>query len=398
MSRDNTQSIARWILCLIVLFMMAAIPLNSHAALPGLSDSNVLQARSDTIPHGSVISQTTLPAKKALQGITGLYILLLGPVQPTIEVAFTFTTTAGQLNSLPVGADMMKIAFNGTSIQSSTSPITFNAPAGNYSFTAEALNGSTIVSTMGPIPVTVASGYSLSIPLAFAHFPAFDTTQTNVGLDTPNTLIYFGTPDRNRIVQYGGVANDTLIADCDAGNDWVEQYGGNGIDTMTAITGTGNDYVYMEGGDGDDSLQIEGGQGNDWLFQIGGSGNDDIYAIGGDGDDFIWIEGGSGNDTILVRPDVGNDITTIDGGPGDDTITYDVATGIDSAFIDGGEGNDTLIVNNRFGVQPAVPILIRDTNSNIIYQFGSGGTTITVINLEHITVKDGNGNIVFTWP
>jgi Ca2+-binding RTX toxin-like protein len=81
-------------------------------------------------------------------------------------------------------------------------------------------------------------------------------------------------------------------------------------------------------------------------------------------------------------------------GLGDDTITYNVSRGTDTASIDGGDGNDTLIVNHN-----GQPFLIRDTAGNVIYQFGSGGTTtITVANVEHITVKDSNGFPVFTWP
>ena len=90
----------------------------------------------------------------------------------------------------------------------------------------------------------------------------------------------------------------------------------------------------------------------------------------------------------------GDDTVIIDAGPGDDTITYDVSIGTDTASIDGGDGNDTLIVNHD-----GKPFLIRDTAGNVIYQFGSGGTTtITVANVEHITVNDANGNPVFTWP
>jgi Ca2+-binding RTX toxin-like protein len=211
------------------------------------------------------------------------------------------------------------------------------------------LLGSSVLSTIGPIPfITVSPNFPLSIPM-IAAFATFDNYQTDVGLDTPNTLIYFGTSNRDRIVQYGGAANDLLSVDSGAGDDWAEQYGGGGDDTMVADTGTGNDYIYQEGG--------------------------------------------AGNDTIRVTPGEGNDTVIINAGPGDDTITYDVDTGTDSASIDGGDGNDTLIVN-----QNGRPVLIRDTIGNVIYQFGSGGTTITVANVEHITVKDSNGNPVFTWP
>ena len=129
------------------------------------------------------------------------------------------------------------------------------------------------------------------------------------------------------------------------------------------------------------------GQGDDWVVQKCGAGNDAINCLGGDGNDKIYQEGGAGNDTIRVSPGYGNDIVIIDAGPGDDTIVYDVDLGTDIATIDGGTGTDTLTVNNADGQ----PILIQESNSNLIYQSGVGGTTITVINIEQITVNDEEG-------
>jgi Ca2+-binding RTX toxin-like protein len=62
---------------------------------------------------------------------------------------------------------------------------------------------------------------------------------------TPNTLIAIGTSGRDRIVQYGGAANDLLSVEMGAEGDWIEQYGGDGDDTMVANGGTGNDYIYQ---------------------------------------------------------------------------------------------------------------------------------------------------------
>lgn len=59
----------------------------------------------------------------------------------------------------------------------------------------------------------------------------------------------------------------------------------------------------------------------------------------------------------------------------------------------GGAGTDTLFVH-----QNGQALLIQDNSAQIIYQFGVGGTTITVVNIEHITVQDTNGNPIFTWP
>ena len=95
----------------------------------------------------------------------------------------------------------------------------------------------------------------------------------------------------------------------------------------------------------------------------------------------------------FVKPDAGTDEISIDAGTGNDAITYEVGTGPDIALIDGGDGNDTLTVK-----QNGQPVLIQDITGNVIYQFGSGGTTITVANVEHLTVNDYNGNPVFVWP
>ena len=92
-------------------------------------------------------------------------------------------------------------------------------------------------------------------------FATFDNYQTDIGLDTPNSFIYFGTPNRDRIVQYGGAANDLLSVDNGAGDDWAEQYGGGGDDTMVADGGTGNDYIYQEGGAGNNNLTVTAGDG-----------------------------------------------------------------------------------------------------------------------------------------
>jgi hypothetical protein len=52
----------------------------------------------------------------------------------------------------------------------------------------------------------------------------------------------------------------------------------------------------------------------------------------------------------------------------------------------------TLTVN-----QNGQSFVLKDSSGNTLYDHGSGGTTITVTNLEQITVKDPGGNILFTW-
>jgi hypothetical protein len=311
-------------------------------------------------------------------------------------ISFSFTTDTQKIDSLPLGTTSINVTFDGVTREASatdTTLITFASPDGDHTYTAQALSGTTILASVGPITITTLSSFPLTIPLAFS-FASFDTYQTDIGLNTPNTLIYIGTPGPNRIVQYGGGAADLLSVDTGAENDWIEQYGGSGVNQIIADSGSGDDYIYQQGGELNSTIYASSGSGDDWIIQVGGSGNDTMAFEASDGDDYIRQEGGAGDDTIGVCPGLGNDTVMIDAGPGDDTITYDVSPGTDTASIDGGTGTDALTVNNP----DDLPILIQDSNSNVIYQSGVGGTTITVKNIEQITVVDSGGNPIFTWP
>jgi Ca2+-binding RTX toxin-like protein len=285
---------------------------------------------------------------------------------PGSVVTFTYTLDPGQINNLPSEADHVKVVLDGNvstaevtsriiiyadspsaaSVDADTLTLSFNVSPGEHTYTVSALKGTSELETIGPITFTKVKDIPLTAPIAF-DFPSFDTNQTDVGLDIPNVSIYFGTSGKDRIVQYGGSADDALSVDSGAGNDWAEQYGESGVDTMAADTGTGSDYIYQEGG--------------------------------------------AGNDAIRATPGEGNDTVIINAGTGDDTITYDVGIGTDTASIDGGAGTDTLIMNQNWQ-----PVLIQDDRGNVIYQTGSDGTTITVVNVEQIIVLDDEGNVV--WP
>jgi Ca2+-binding RTX toxin-like protein len=320
------------------------------------------------------------------------------------NVAFTLTFASGGPNSLPAGADRVTISVDGAAdtriyrltpeLGSATDPlsVSFVAVAGDHTYTARAWSGSTPLATIGPISFTTVSGFPLTIPLAFS-FPVFDSSHTDIGVATPNTFTFIGTDLRDRVVQYGGVAGDLISASTGAGNDWIEQYGGGGVDNLNANGGTGNDYVYQEAGSVGSNLYAAAADGDDWIFQSGGDGNDELNCQLGGGNDYIRQAGGGGNDTIGVNGGSGNDSVVIDGGSGDDTISFDVSEwGTDTADIDGGTGTDTLTVN-----QNGQSFLLRDSAGSTLYQYGSGGTTITVANLEQITVKDPGGNILFSW-
>jgi Ca2+-binding RTX toxin-like protein len=322
------------------------------------------------------------------------YLALLLEEDPE-EVSFTFTTSAGMINTLPAGATSVRITFNGQTLTGASSPVTFNAPPGDYTFTAEAMNGGSVIATMESIQLKVVKDLPLTVPLAFTAFPAFDTFQTDVGTSAVDSLIYFGTASRDRAIQYGGGANDLLSVDMGADNDWTEQYGGDGDDTMLAEDGNSNDYTYQDGGNGNDTLVGNGGSDDDWVFQVGGQGNDALNLLGGDGNDHLYQEGSDGNDSIRVSPGDGNDSAIINGGIGDDNITYDVGHDvlfIDTVSIDGGEGIDTLTVN-----KDDYSVIIKDSNGSTIYDGGSGGTTITIYNVEDGVVKAENGTTLFSW-
>jgi Ca2+-binding RTX toxin-like protein len=217
-------------------------------------------------------------------------------------------------------------------------------------------------------------------------------TYVQVGGASPNTQMAFGSTGLDRIIQYGGSSNDLQSVDTGAGNDWVEQYGGDGDDNLIADTGTGDDSIYQDGGAGSNNLLVQSADGDDQIIQKGGAGADSIKCDASDGNDSVLTEGGGGDDTIGANGGYGNDSVVIDAGPGNDTITYDVSEGTDTATIDGGKGTDTLTVN-----QNGLPVVIQDNNANVIHQYGIGGTTITVVNVEHISVLDEVGNILFSW-
>jgi hypothetical protein len=311
-------------------------------------------------------------------------------------ISFSSTTDTQKFNSLPPGTTTIRVTFDGVTRvapASAATLITFASPDGDHTYTAQALSGTTILASLGPITIKTFSSFPLTIPLAFS-FPSFDTYQTDIGLNTPNTLIYIGTPGPNRIVQYGGGAADLLSVSTGEGNDWIEQYGGGGVDNFLVDSGTGNDHVYQEGGAGSNKMYVQSADGDDWIIQVGGDGNDEMKCDASDGNDNVYQEGGAGNDDIGVNGGFGNDTVFIDAGPGDDTITYDVSPGTDTASIDGGTGTDALTVNNP----DELPLLIQHSGLNVIYQSGIGGTTITVIGIEQITVNDAGGNPIFTWP
>ena len=225
---------------------------------------------------------------------------------------------------------------------------------------------------------------SLFLPLIMKP-PICDPAMT---LTSGDTQVLFGTPGDDHICEYGFGGNITQYAEGSAGNDSIYQ-DCRGVITcdQTAILGDGTDIVWQYGSEGNDTQYAAGGTGDQSFYQYGGSG-DDVMELIGDIGSYIFNQiGGLGNDTIKVTGGSGNDTIDINAGYGNDTITYNVTAGTDMVDIDGGPGDDRLTVNKN---QQNVTIL-SDTGT-IICKSGDGGTTITVVNVEHITLNGDAGN------
>jgi len=333
-----------------------------------------------------------------------------GNTDPGTAVTFTYALDSGLVNSLPAGADHISVVLDGkeTNVEiperiivypeaasaetgTTTRTLTFYVDPGQHTFSIYALKGTEPIGTpIGPITFTKVQDIPAIIPLAF-DFTGFENSRTYTGTDAVTP--YFGTPERDRIVQYGGLANDSCFFWGNAGNDWIEQYGGNGDDSMWADGGTEGDFILQSGGDGNDTMKASSGCGNDWIFQYAGSGDDTVESMGSDDDDVILVDGEEGNDAIYVNPGLGNDKVTISAGSGIDTITYEVNPGTDTASIDGGDGTDVVTIKENGN-----SFLIKDSGGNPLYHTpASGDTTITVANVEAITVLDQDGKPLFTW-
>lgn len=234
--------------------------------------------------------------------------------------------------------------------------------------------------------ISPAQGASpLYLPLIIKP-PICDPAMT---LTTPNDQdqILFGTPGDDHICEYGFGGNVTQYAEGGAGNDTIYQdCRGAGTCDQTAIAGSGIDSVTQYGSNGNNSIYVEMGTGDHLIYQDGGPGDDVMEVHGGTGKGRFTQIGGAGNDILKFEGDTEDDIITINSGEGNDTIVYTVTGGTDVVHIDGGPGDDKLTVNKN---QQNVSIL-SDTGT-IICKSGDGGTTITVINVEHITLNGDDG-------
>jgi hypothetical protein len=207
-----------------------------------------------------------------------------------------------------------------------------------------------------------------------------------------NPQVLFGTAGDDHICEYGfGISGVTItqFAGGDAGNDTIYQdCRGANICDQTLRTGDGNDSVSQNGGMTSNNMLVDGsGTGNKVIMQFGGPGTNTMDVVGGDGINRISVFGGAGKDTIDVIGGISDDNVAISAGAGDDTITYTCTVGQDVVHIDGGPGNDTLTIKKN---QQALKVI--DSNGkDICPPAGTGGTTITVVKVEHITLLGDYG-------
>jgi Ca2+-binding RTX toxin-like protein len=222
----------------------------------------------------------------------------------------------------------------------------------------------------------------------------FDNVFVDLAQQGDVDQIQFGTPGKDRIEEYGGTGNSTQYAEGSEGDDWILQVGGDKLSDQTAILGDGNDTVYQYGGKGDNIQYAEAGSGNDTIIQVGGAGNNTMEALGGIGSSTIEQYGGQGTNTMKVAGGTSDDTIKMHGGNKADALTYDVTTGNDKVTIDAGQGDDSLTINKK-----GQSFTLVDNIGSVICQAGIGGTTITVVNVEHITVIGDDGlTPICQWP
>ena len=80
------------------------------------------------------------------------------------------------------------------------------------------------------------------------------------------------------------------------------------------------------------------------------------------------------------------------GGPANNTMRYDLTEGNDLVTILGGEGYNTLTIWKN-----AQNFTLQDYQGRVLFQTGAGGTTITVTNLQQITVIGDAGRPIYTY-
>jgi hypothetical protein len=218
----------------------------------------------------------------------------------------------------------------------------------------------------------------------------FDTVQMFQGGSGDVEQIAFGTPGKDKIVMYGGTGNATQYAEGSEGNDWILQVGGAGNSDQTALTGDGDNAIYQYGGQGDGTQYAEGGSGEDIFIQVGSQGGNAMEIHGGVGSAKIEQYGGPVGNNMKITGGVGEDSILMAGGAGNDIMTYTISFGADLTRIYGAEGDDSLTINKN---QKSFTLYDGETGQ-VLFTIGTGGSTITVYEVEHITVLGDDGSSI----
>jgi hypothetical protein len=257
-----------------------------------------------------------------------------------------------------------------------------------------------IMLVLSILPVSLAWGAPLPGPLPpapppiptpppdsdFDHVTVFPKTEGDVDQTK------FGTPEKDKIIQWGATGNVTQYAEGGEGNDWILQVGGDKSSDQTAILGEGNDISYQYGGKGDSNQFSIGGDGNQTNIQIGGQGANHMEAAGGIGNSTIKQYGGSGPNIMKATGNSGDDVIEMYGGSGNNTMVYNVSSGNDLVTILGGGGYSALTIQKR-----GQNFTLQDYQGHVMFQSGSGGSTIIVANLTRIMVIGDTGKPIYTY-
>ncbi|MCX5888535.1 MAG: hypothetical protein NTY36_03685 [Deltaproteobacteria bacterium] len=89
----------------------------------------------------------------------------------------------------------------------------------------------------------------------------------------------------------------------------------------------------------------------------------------------------------------GDDVIKIYGGQGNNTMAYDLTLGNDLVTILGDGRYNSLTINEQ-GINN---YKLQDYQGHVLFQKDAGGSTITVANLQRITILDQNGKAIFTY-
>jgi len=279
-------------------------------------------------------------------------------------------------------------------VKDSSGAVLFSSGTGGTVITVANVETITVLDQNGkPLFVWGAPLLAPAIPTPPAA-SGFDNVINNPAVTGNATQTAIGTVGKDLITQYGGTGTVTQVATGDAGDDWILQVCGGTTCNQSLDSGNGNDTVYQYGGTGTSTLYAAGGLGNITFIQVGGQGMNNMTMVGDIGSAHFAMYGGPAGNTMEIQGGNGDDIIAMYGGAGNDVMTYDITAGNDTVVINGGGGSDFLTIYTH-GI---LNYTIKNGIGNVLSTSGTGGTTITVVNVEQITVRDIANNIIFTWP